>query len=85
MEIIAIYVVLIKLNKKYPYSSFFLCQELKSRVSSIQLKSLLDIFLFGFSLTCCPQRSLKVLLLKNATCFLKSVVNCEQNFSFFIF
>jgi hypothetical protein len=50
MEIIIIYVVLIKLNIKYPCSSFFLFQKLKSKVSSIQFKSLLAIFLFGFSL-----------------------------------
>jgi hypothetical protein len=43
----------------------------------------LDIFLHGFSLSSCPQRSLKVLLLLNPTCLLKYVLNCEQNFSYF--
>jgi hypothetical protein len=32
-------------NKKYQYSNFFLCQKLKTRVSFIQLKPILDIFL----------------------------------------
>jgi hypothetical protein len=51
----------------------------------MQLKSILDIFLRGFSPSSCPQRSLKVLLLLNPMCLLKYVLNCEQNFSFFIF
>jgi hypothetical protein len=67
-----------KINKKYHYSHFFLCQKLKSRVSFIQLKPILDILLRGFSLSSCPQHSLKVLLP-----LLKYVLNCEQNFSFF--
>jgi hypothetical protein len=49
----------------------------------IQLKPILDIVLRGFSLSGCPQHSLKVLLLLNPTCLLKYVLNCEQNFSFF--
>jgi hypothetical protein len=85
MEILILYVVLIKLNNKYPSSNFFPFQKLKSRVSFILPKSLLDIFLLGFSLTCFPQHILKVLLLKNDACFLKPVVNSEHNFSFFLF
>jgi hypothetical protein len=45
----------------------------------------LDIFLRGFSLSSCPQHSLKVLLLLNVTCLLKYALNCEQIFSFFFF
>jgi hypothetical protein len=48
--------------------NFFLCQKLKSRVSSFQLKPILDIFMFGFSLSRCPQHGLKVLFLPNAMC-----------------
>jgi hypothetical protein len=49
-------------KKNYHCSNFFLCQKLKSRIF-IQLKPILDIFLRGFSLSSCPQDSLKVLLL----------------------
>jgi hypothetical protein len=52
-------------------SNLILCQELKSRVSFIQLKPVLDIFLRGFSLSSCPQHSLRVLLLLNAMCLFK--------------
>jgi hypothetical protein len=45
----------------------------------------LDIFLRGFSLSSCPQPSLKVLLLLNAMRLLKYVLNCEQKFSFLIY
>jgi hypothetical protein len=45
----------------------------------------LDIFLHGFNLSSCSQHSLKVLLLLNPMCLLKYVLNCEQNFSFFVF
>jgi hypothetical protein len=46
---------------------------------------LMDIFLLGFSLSSCPQRILKVILLLNPKCFLNFVLNCQQNFKFFIF
>jgi hypothetical protein len=65
-----------------------LCQKLKSRVSLIHLKPILDIFLRGFSLSSCPQHSLKVLLLYsrlllNPTCLFKV---CTQMWTeFFIF
>jgi hypothetical protein len=59
--------------------------KLKSRVSFIELKPILDIFLHGFSHSSCPQHSLKVLLPLNPICLLKYVLSCEQNFSFFIF
>jgi hypothetical protein len=36
-----------------------------------------------FSLSSCPQHSLKVLLLLNPTCLLKYVFNCEHDFSYF--
>jgi hypothetical protein len=49
--------------KKYHCRNFFLCQKLKSRFSFTQLKPILDIFLFGFSLSSCPQHSLKVPML----------------------
>jgi hypothetical protein len=49
--------VLKKINKKYHCSNFFLCQKLKSRVSFIQLNSVLDIFLRGFILSSCSQHS----------------------------
>jgi hypothetical protein len=72
-----------KINKKNHYSYLFLCQKLKSRVSLMQLKPILNIFLRSFSLSSCPQHSLKVHLLLNPTCLLKYVLNCEQNFSYF--
>jgi hypothetical protein len=53
---------------------------MKSWVSFIQLKPILDISLRGFSLPSCPQHSLRVLLLLNPT---YSKVN--RIFSFFIF
>lgn len=57
-------VVLMKINlKKWHCSNFFLCQEMKSRVSFSQLNPILDIFMRGFSLFSCPEQSLKVLLL----------------------
>jgi hypothetical protein len=37
-----------KINTKYHCNNFFLCQKLKSRVSFIQLKPILDIFLAWF-------------------------------------
>jgi hypothetical protein len=72
-------------KKIYHCSNFFLCQKLKSRVSLIQLKPILDIFLHGFSLSSCPKHSLKDLLLLNSMCLFKHVLNCEYNFSFFMF
>jgi hypothetical protein len=69
-----------KINKKNHCDNLFLCQKLKSRVSFIQLKPVLDIFLRGFSLSSCPQHGLKVLLLLTPTYLLKYVLNCEQNF-----
>jgi hypothetical protein len=56
--------------------------KLKSRVSFIQLKPILDIFLRGFSLSSCPQHSLKALLLLNPMCLLKCVLDCEKHFSY---
>jgi hypothetical protein len=50
MENVIIQAVLMKIIKKYHCSNFFLCQKLKSRVSFIQLKPILDISLRGFSL-----------------------------------
>jgi hypothetical protein len=67
------------IKKKYHCSNFFLCQKLKSWLSFIQLKTILDIFLSGFGLSNCPQHCLKVLLL------IKYVFNCEENILFFIF
>jgi hypothetical protein len=43
----------------------------------------LDIFLRGFSISICPEQSLKVLLLRYLTCLLKYVLDCEQNFFIF--
>jgi hypothetical protein len=57
--------------------------KLKSRVSFVQLKPMLDIVLQDFSLSSCPQHSQKVLLLLNPMYLLKYVLNCEQNFSYF--
>jgi hypothetical protein len=74
-----------KINKKKSLQQFLPRQKLKSRVTFIQLKLVLDIFFRGFSLSSCPQHSLKALLLLNATCLLKYVLNCEQNFSFSVF
>jgi hypothetical protein len=44
------------------------------------LKPVLYIFLCGFSLSSCPQHSLKVLLLLNPLCLLKYVLNCDTAF-----
>jgi hypothetical protein len=65
MENLMTEVLLMQINKKniYHYSYLFLCQKLKSMVFLIQLKPVLDIFLRSFSLSSCPQHSLKVLLL----------------------
>jgi hypothetical protein len=38
-------------------------KKLKSRFPFIQIKTILDFFLRGFSISSCPQHSLKVLLL----------------------
>jgi hypothetical protein len=57
---------------------------MKSRVSFIQLKTILDIFLHGFSLSSSPHHSLRAILLLNLKCLLKYVLNCKQNISFFI-
>jgi hypothetical protein len=57
---------------------------LKSRVSFIWLKPVLNNFLRGVSVSNCHQHSLKVLLLLNAVCLLKYVLKCEQSFSFLI-
>jgi hypothetical protein len=40
--------MVIKINKKYQCSNFFLCQKLKSRVSFIELKPILGHFLAWF-------------------------------------
>jgi hypothetical protein len=40
---------------------------------------------FWFQFSSCPQHSLKALVLLNPTCLLKCILNCEQNFLFFIF
>jgi hypothetical protein len=37
----------------------------------------LDIFLPGFSLSSCPQHSLKALLLLNPLCLFKYVLKCD--------
>jgi hypothetical protein len=71
------------INKKISCSNIFLCHKLKCRVSFVQLKPILDIFLLGSSLSSCSEHSLKLLLLLNATCLLKYVLNCEQHFSCF--
>jgi hypothetical protein len=42
---------------KYHCLNLFLCQKLTSGVSFTQLKPALDIFLLGFSLSGCPERS----------------------------
>jgi hypothetical protein len=49
----------------------------------MQLKPVLDIYLRGFSLSSCPQHSLKVLVHLNVVCLLKYVLSCEQNYSVF--
>jgi hypothetical protein len=43
----------------------------------------LDIFLRGFSLSSCPQHSLKFPLLLKPMCLLKYVLNCDHNFLIF--
>jgi hypothetical protein len=50
-------------NEKKYCSNFFLCQNLRSRVSFIELNQILDILLSGSSLSSCPHHSLKVVLL----------------------
>jgi hypothetical protein len=44
----------------------------------IQLKPILDIFLSGFSLSSCPQHSLKVFLLLNPTCLVQTGSEAHQ-------
>jgi hypothetical protein len=64
-------------------SNFFHCQKLIARVSFNPFQASLGYFLAWFSLSSCPQQSLKVLLLLNPMCLLKYVLNCEQNLSYF--
>jgi hypothetical protein len=73
-----------KMSLLRPYLKTIKIQEAEIQGSFVQLKPILDIFLRGSSLSSCPQHSLKVLLLLNATCLLKYVLSCEQKFSFFI-
>jgi hypothetical protein len=73
-----------KINKKISLQKFLPLSEVEIQ-GLLQLKPVLDIFLRGSSLFSCPQQSLEVLLLLNPTCLLKCVLNCERNFSFFIF
>jgi hypothetical protein len=80
-----IYVVL----EKYHRSKFSLCQNLKFRASSIQLKPVLDVSWRGLSLSSCPRHSLRVLDLiplapKSHVALSNYELNCEQDFSFFI-
>jgi hypothetical protein len=77
-------------RKKMSLLQFLPLSEAETRVSFIQLKPILGIFLFGFSLSIYPQHSLKALwlelfLLLNPVCPLKYVPNCEHNFSFLYF
>jgi hypothetical protein len=44
----------------------------------------LHINLRGFSSSCCPQHSLRRLFLPDPMCLLNYVLNCKENFSFFI-
>jgi hypothetical protein len=46
----------------------------------LQLKPSLDIVFCCFTLSSCPQYSLKALLPINPMCLLKYILNCEQNF-----
>jgi hypothetical protein len=77
---IIIQVALMKINKKNHCHNIFLGQYLKSRTSFIQLKPILDISLRGFSLSSCPQHSLKVLLLLNPTRLLKACAQLRTEF-----
>jgi hypothetical protein len=61
-ENLMIWVVLMESNK-VQLINFFYSQKLKARISFIQLKPVLGIFLHGLSLPVYPQNSLKVLLL----------------------
>jgi hypothetical protein len=90
MKNLIIYAVLMKINiKKYHCSNFFLYQKLKSRVSLIQLKSILGYFLAWFQSLQLPStqsespRALIPLDPKSHVSFLKYVLNCEQNSSYF--
>jgi hypothetical protein len=47
----------------YHCSNSLLCQKLKSRVSFIQLKSILDIFLRGFTLSTQPGNLFDLILI----------------------
>jgi hypothetical protein len=55
-------------------------KKLESRASFIQLKPVLDILLRSFSLSTCPQHSLKVLLLLNSMSFKLLVCIYFSNF-----
>jgi hypothetical protein len=82
MENLVTQVVLMK--TKNTYITAEICSSVRSWNPG-QLKPILDIFLCGFSLSSCPQNSLKVLLLLNPTRLLKYVINHEQNYAIFIF
>jgi hypothetical protein len=57
-----------------------LCQKLKSGVSFSHLRPMLDVFLIEFSLSSCPQHSLKFLRPPNA---MYSTVKRIFHFSYF--
>jgi hypothetical protein len=73
-----------KINKKYHCSYFFLSKtEIQGLLHPVQDN--LGYFIAWFQSLLLPQRSLKVLLLLNPMCLLNYVLNCEQNFKFFLY
>jgi hypothetical protein len=74
-----------KMHKEILLQKCLPLSEAELRVSLIQFKRILDIFLCGFSLFNCPEHSLKFLLLLNPMCLLKYVLNFEENFNFFLY
>jgi hypothetical protein len=67
-ENLIIWVLLLKIIKTITAAIFYFCQQLKSVVTFIQRKPILGILLRGFSLSSCPQHSMKVLFLLNPMC-----------------
>jgi hypothetical protein len=72
--------------KKFKYALYFKTIQLQAaeiQVPFIQLKPILYIFLCGFSLSSCPQHSLRVVFPLKRKRLLEYVTNFEHNSSYF--
>jgi hypothetical protein len=72
-----------KINKKYHWSNFFLCQKLKSRVTIIQLKPILRYFLAWFQSLQLPSTQSENSLAPKSHASLCPTANRIFHFSYF--